>query len=62
MASLARASAAAIRVWWARRLILRGRPDGGLEEGFFGGGIEERDLGAGEAEPMREVARGVRRG
>ena len=29
---------------------------GGLVDRFFGGGIEERDLGAGEAEAMREIA------
>ena len=35
---------------------------GGLVERFFGGGVEERDGGAGELEAMRQVRRAVRRG
>ena len=29
---------------------------GGLVEGLFGGGVEERDLGGGEAQALREIA------
>ena len=38
------------------QIDLARQPAGGLVDCFFGGGIEERDLGAGEAEAMREIA------
>ena len=33
-----------------------GEPAGGVVDRFFRRGVEERDLGAGQAEAMREVA------
>ena len=55
VASLARASAAAIR-GVREQVDLARQTGGGLEERFFGGGLEEREFSAGESQPMRQIA------